>query len=64
MYLATHLGNYYVSAPVSEVREVMEDLVLWGTNTVVFAMPFQDFSSFTDDRKLQAFMDKQAELYR
>lgn len=64
MYLATHLGNFYVSAPVPAVQQVMEDLALWGANTVVFAFPTQDFTSFKTDPALLALMDKQAALYR
>ena len=63
MYLATHLGNFYVSAPVEAVKEVMEDLSLWGANTVILAFPWQDFTGF-DDPNLKALMDKQASLYR
>ena len=63
MYLATHLGNFYVSAPVEAVKEAMEDLSLWGANTVILAFPWQDFTGF-DDPNLKALMDKQASLYR
>ena len=64
MYLATHLGNVYVSDSVAAVQEAMEDLSLRGANTAIFAFPLQDFTSFETDEKLHALMDKQAALYR
>ena len=34
MYFASHNSNYYVSAPLEEIYEYIEDLALWGMNTM------------------------------
>jgi hypothetical protein len=52
-----------VSAPLAEVQEAMEDLALWGANTVILAFPVQSFKG-TDDPAYLAFMDAQAALLR
>ncbi|MEG0767534.1 MAG: hypothetical protein RR482_07445, partial [Clostridia bacterium] len=31
-YFATHFGNYYVTAPMDELRRLLEDLALYGQN--------------------------------
>ena len=38
--------------------------MLWGANTVIFAFPTQDFTSFETDPKLLALMHMQATLFR
>ena len=48
IYLATHLENFYHAAPIERVREYIEDLALWGANTVTLIMPFEEFASFSD----------------
>ena len=34
MYFASHNSNYYVSAPLEELFEYIDDLALWGMNTM------------------------------
>ena len=35
MYFATHFGNFFANAPPSEVSDYVEDMALWGANTLV-----------------------------
>ena len=34
IYFASHNSNYYVSAPLEEIYEYIEELALWGMNTL------------------------------
>ena len=45
MYCAVHMGNFYEKAPIDEVERYLEDLSLWGLNTVVFHFPTWQFES-------------------
>ena len=38
-YFAVHYGNYYAAAPVSELKEYVEDIALWGVNTIIVLLP-------------------------
>jgi hypothetical protein len=43
IYLATHFANFYETAPAEEVQEYVEDLALWGINSVKHAgSPFPE----------------------
>ena len=42
------MGNFYEEAPVEEVNLSLEDLSLWGLNTVVFHFPTWQFASLDD----------------
>ena len=35
IYMASHFGNYFVNAPLNEVYEYLEDVALWGANSLV-----------------------------
>lgn len=48
IYLATHFHNYYQTAPVEEVERYIEDLALWGINTVVVWYDIHHFAGFAD----------------
>ena len=48
VYLATHFNNFFVSAPPSLTAAYIEDLALWGLNTVVVTIPVQQFAGFAD----------------
>jgi hypothetical protein len=39
LYLAIHFNNFYQSAPLSEVKVYIEDIALWGVNTVIGLLP-------------------------
>ena len=63
MYLATHLQNFYQAAPIEKVKEYIEDLALWGANTVALVMPWEEFSSFEDPMMVQQ-INMTATLFR
>ena len=50
MYLATHVGNFYHSAPLPEVYEVIEDLALRGCNSLLVWFDMHHFSSMEDPK--------------
>lgn len=45
VYLATHFQNYYESAPIEEIKHYIEDLGLWGYNTILVHYPTWQFDS-------------------
>ena len=38
-YIADHYDNFYQAAPVSNVSTYMEDIALWGVNTIIVELP-------------------------
>ena len=48
VYFATHFNNFFVSAPPALTAAYIEDLALWGLNSLVVTIPVQQFSSFSD----------------
>ncbi len=48
VYLATHFMNYYEAAPIEEVRHYIEDIGLWGYNTILVHYPTWQFDGLTD----------------
>ena len=48
IYAATHFMNYYEAAPEQEVLEYLEELALWGANTVVLTFPTWQFTDIND----------------
>ena len=48
MYLATHFANFYEAAPMEEVQQYVEDLALWGFNSISLAFPHWQFTGFDD----------------
>jgi hypothetical protein len=48
MYLATHFYNFYQTAPVEEVERYVEDMALWGINTVLVWYDMHHFEGFND----------------
>ena len=47
-YLATHFENFYQAAPPSLVAQYVEDLALWGLNTLLVTIPLQQFTGLED----------------
>lgn len=47
-YLATHFYNFFEAAPPSAVAAYVEDLALWGMNTVIGIVPTEQFDSFAN----------------
>jgi len=54
IYFATHFHNFYHDAPVEEVQQYVEDLGLWGYNTIAFWYDMHHFDG-VDDPKAVAF---------
>ncbi|MHB1456792.1 MAG: discoidin domain-containing protein [Armatimonadota bacterium] len=48
MYFATHFGNFYEAAPLDDVDKIIEDLALWGTNSLMVWFDQHQFNDFND----------------
>lgn len=48
MYFATHFHNFYHTAPLEEVFEVIEDIALYGANNLLVWFDMHHFSSMRD----------------
>ncbi len=48
MYFATHFHNFYHDAPLPKVQRYVEDLALWGCNTLPVWFDMHHYSSMTD----------------
>jgi hypothetical protein len=48
IYFATHFHNYYHDAPVDEVRRYVEDLGLWGYNTLAVWFDMHHYRSIRE----------------
>ncbi len=57
IYFATHFYNYYQTAPINEIERYIEDLALWGTNSIMF---WYDMHHFKDEKDPEgtAFLDR------
>lgn len=53
IYLATHFHNFYHDAPVEEVQRYVEELGLWGFNTVLLWYDLHHFQGFHDPAAIQ-----------
>ena len=49
MYFATHFGNFYHSAPIEKVYEVIEDLALRGCNSLLVWFDMHHYNSMKDE---------------
>ena len=54
IYLATHFHNFYHDAPVEKVERYVEELALWGYNTLVVWYDMHHFDGY-DDPRAEAF---------
>lgn len=50
IYFASHFNNYYQEAPLDDVRKYIEDLALWGYNSLSFWFDMHPFASIRDQR--------------
>ena len=57
IYFATHFFNFYHVAPMEEIKTYLEDLALWGFNTLAFWYDLHHFHSF-DDPDAVAFRER------
>jgi hypothetical protein len=48
MYFATHFGNYYEVAPVEEIERYVEELALWGCNTLSVWFDMHQYAGLSD----------------
>jgi hypothetical protein len=48
IYFATHFYNYYQTAPVQDVERYVEELALWGVNSISVWYDMHHFKGFTD----------------
>lgn len=48
IYMATHFMNYYEAAPLDELNHYIEDLGLWGYNTILIHFPTWQFNGLAD----------------
>jgi len=62
VYLATHFNNYYEAAPLAEVERTIEDLALWGFNTLIVTFPHFQFEGF-DDPKARRHIERTRGLF-
>ena len=47
-YFSVHFYNWYHMAPIDELKKYLEDMVLWGYNTVFCILPVVNFDNFDD----------------
>jgi len=48
IYFATHFHNYYHEAPVEEIQHYVEELALWGCNSLMVWYDMHHFNGFGD----------------
>ncbi len=48
MYFATHFHNFYHEAPLDEVTHYIEELALWGVNTISVWFDYHHYRGITD----------------
>ena len=48
MYFATHFHNFYHDAPLEKVQRYLEDLALWGMNTLIVWYDMHHFGGWDD----------------
>lgn len=63
MYLATHFYNFYQTAPVEEVERYIEDIALWGVNSIMVWYDMHHFKGFEDPEAV-AFRDRIKQFMR
>jgi len=63
MYFATHFHNFYHDAPVAEVERYVEDLALWGCNTLAVWFDMHHFEGI-DDPAAEAMVERLRRILR
>lgn len=48
IYFATHFHNFYHEAPLEKIKEYIEELALWGYNTVIVWFDMHHFNGIND----------------
>lgn len=68
IYFATHFYNYYHTAPIDEITRYIEELALWGINSLVVWFDMHHFAGFDDPEavahrhRLKAILNTAREL--
>jgi hypothetical protein len=63
IYFATHFFNFYHQAPIEEVQRYVEDLGLWGYNTVMVWFDMHHFDGI-EDPAAQAMLERLNAIFR
>ena len=63
IYFATHFGNFYHVAPIEEVQQYVEELGLWGFNSLMIWYDMRDFAGF-DDPKAVAYRQRVGQIFQ
>lgn len=63
IYLASHFHNWYHEAPVEEVQAYIEDLAMWGYNSLMVWFDMHHFSGI-DDPEAGAMLDRLSALLK
>ena len=53
MYFATHYQNFYHVAPLAEVKKYMEDLAIWGCNSICVWLDLHHYSGMDDPAAIE-----------
>ena len=53
IYFATHFHNFYHDAPIDEVQRYIEDLSLWGYNTLIVWYDMHHFNGWDDPKAVE-----------
>ncbi|MDD2504247.1 MAG: hypothetical protein PHG58_10440, partial [Clostridia bacterium] len=53
IYFASHFDNYYVNAPTDDVLRLLEDLALWGQNSVAVWFDLHHYSGPNDPEAIK-----------
>ena len=59
LYFATHFGNVFANAPPRLIHEYLEDMALWGANTLVLISEAAKFHNLT---ALMPLLDRNAKI--
>lgn len=63
VYFSVHFGNWYHEATEEELAKYLEELLLWGHNTIISIVPLVCFNSF-DDADFAEAVHKDRELFK
>lgn len=63
IYFAVHLHNWYANASTAELEQYVEELILWGYNTVILIIPVIDIFSF-EEPNARISIEKSRSIYR
>lgn len=59
VYMATHYGNWFANAPLPAIQNYLEDMALWGTNTVVLIAEPANWANYS---AFEPLLDRNAQI--